>query len=224
MYRDPIYAHLEAALRGDESTIRDRQRTYLDAFAGAEGPILDLGCGRGEFLELLRETRHAASGVDISPDNVRHCRAKGLDVVEADALDYLSSLADASLGGIFSSQLVEHLPAASVLALVRACFAKLRPGARLVIETINTDALAALPIFHADLTHLHALPPTTAQLLLEACGFAHVELRYTSAFPPATRLAPSADGSPVAQQLDAAIEKLNQLLWGAREYAAIATR
>jgi O-antigen chain-terminating methyltransferase len=224
LYRDPAYARLEAALRGDERTIRERQRAYLDLFAGADGPILDLGSGRGEFLGLLRDAQRGARGVDLSPDNVRQCREQGLDVVEGDALEYLTSLDDGSLGGIFSAQFIEHVGPEYLLALLRACFAKLRPGARIVLETINVDALATLPTFYADLSHARPIPPVTATLLLEACGFGRVEIRYASAFPPEARLVSSGDQSPLAARFDAAVAKLNQTLWGARDYAVIGTR
>jgi O-antigen chain-terminating methyltransferase len=222
--RDPAYARLEAALRGDEPTIRERQRAYVDLFAGAEGSILDIGCGRGEFLDLLRDAGRAARGVDRSPDNVRLCRGKGLDVVEGDALEYLSSLDDGSLSGLFGAQFIEHVGPEYLLALLRAAFAKLRPGARIALETINADALATLPTFYADLSHAQPIPPVTAKLLLEACGFRRVEIRYTSAFPPASQLAASGDQSPLAKRFDEAVAKLNQTLWGAREYAVIGTR
>lgn len=221
---DPAYVHLEAHMRGDEATIRERQRSYVDLFASDGGPILDLGCGRGEFLELLRAAGRVGRGVDRAPENVRRCREKGLDVVESDALEYLAGLADQSLGGVFSAQFIEHVTPEYFLALVRACFAKLRPGARVVLETINADSLATLPTFYADPTHAWPIPPGTAQLVLEGCGFAPVEIRYTSAFPPEARLQPSDGDSLLAQRFDDAVAKLNQVLFGAREYAVIATR
>lgn len=224
LYRDPLFARVQAALRGDEQTIRERQRAYLDVFAGTEGTILDLGCGRGEFLGLLGDAQRSARGVDLSSDNVRQCREKGFDVVEGDALEYLTSLDNGSLGGIFSAQVIEHLSPEYLLALVRACFVKLRPGAPIALETINADSLAVMPTFYADLSHSRLIPPATATLLLEACGFQGVGIRYTSAFPPAERLAPSADDTPLAKRFDEAVAKLNQTVWGAREYAVIATR
>jgi 2-polyprenyl-3-methyl-5-hydroxy-6-metoxy-1,4-benzoquinol methylase len=224
LYRDPLYARLEARMRGDEPTIRERQRAYVDCFADAEGPVLDVGCGRGEFLELLRERGRSARGIDLSPANVRRCLDKGLDVVEAEAAEHLATVADGSLGGVFGSHVIEHVPTEYFLAFARACFAKLRPRGALVLETINTDALAALPTFYADPTHVRPIPPGTAKLVLEACGFERVQIRYTSPFPEETRLAASAGDSPLARRFDDAVEKLNRVLFGAREYAVIATR
>ena len=221
---DPAYVHVEAHMRGDEPTIRERQRSYVDLFASDGEPILDLGCGRGEFLELLRDSGRVGRGVDRASENVRRCRDKGLDVVEGDALEYLACLVDQSLGGVFSAQFIEHVTPEYFVALVRACFSKLRPGATLLLETINADSLATLPTFYADPTHTWPIPPGTAKLVLEACGFAPVEIRYTSAFPPEARLQPSAEETPLAQRFDDAVAKLNQVLFGAREYAVIATR
>jgi 2-polyprenyl-3-methyl-5-hydroxy-6-metoxy-1,4-benzoquinol methylase len=224
VYRDPLYARLEAQMRGDEATIRERQRPYVDLFADDGAPILDVGCGRGEFLELLCETGRVARGIDLCPENVRRCVDKGLDVVEAEAIEYLATVANGSLGGVFGSHFIEHVPTEYFLAFARACFAKLRPTGRLVLETINADALATLPTFYADPTHVRPIPPGTAKLVLEACGFRPVEIRYTSPFPAQTRLSASAGDSPLAQRFDDAVEKLNQVLFGAREYAVIATR
>lgn len=224
LYRDPAYEQLGAALRGDRQIIRERQRRYLDVFAAAEGTVLDLACGRGEFLELMREVHRPARGVDVSPDIVQQCVEQGLDVVQGDALEYLNGLEEGSLGGLFCAQLLEHLEPTYLLALLRAAHAALRPGARIVVETINVDALAALPIFYADPSHVRPLPPSTTTLLLASCGFHQVELRYASEFPPLARLTASGEDSALARRFDEAVAKLNQTVWGPREYAVIATR
>src|SRR6188472_231332 len=123
-------------MRGSTADVRERQRPYVDDFRGA-APVLDVGCGRGEFLGLLREAGIEARGVDADADMVAFARGAGLDVVQADAVAYLEGLDDGSLGGVFAAQLVEHLPPAALLRLLQLAARKLRPGGLLVAETIN---------------------------------------------------------------------------------------
>ena len=125
------------------SSVRERQRGYVDDFRDA-APVLDVGCGRGELLGLLREAGVEARGIDADADMVAYARGEGLDVEQADALAYLESLDDGSLGGIFAGQVVEHLPPAT---LVRAARARRReaPAGRPARRRDDQPALAARP-------------------------------------------------------------------------------
>ena len=144
----PDYFAYEARMRGSTDTVRERQRVYLDDFRDA-APVLDVGCGRGELLGLLREAGVEARGVDADADMVAYARGEGLDVEQADALAYLESLDDGSLGGIFAGQVVEHLPPATLLRLLQLAASKLRPGGLLVAETINPLSPLALRSYFA---------------------------------------------------------------------------
>src|SRR5262249_14002141 len=128
---------------GSSREIQDRQRQYLAEF-NREAPILDLGCGRGEFLQLLIELGFTAKGVEIDPDMVAYCQKHNLPVEHADAIDYLAGLADNSLGGVFLGQVVEHMPPTSVVRLVDLAFRKLQSDGRFVVETINPMCVYAL--------------------------------------------------------------------------------
>src|SRR5436190_24311838 len=112
-------------MRGSTDDVRARQRVYVDDFHGA-APVLDVGCGRGEFLVLLREAGIDAKGVDADADMVAYARGEGLEVDHTGAVEYLEGLADGSLGGIFAAQLLEHLPASTVVRLLELAAAKLR--------------------------------------------------------------------------------------------------
>ncbi|MBY0504957.1 MAG: class I SAM-dependent methyltransferase [Bryobacteraceae bacterium] len=114
--------------RGPEPKIREHFARYVPYFAQAS-PVLDLGCGRGEFLRLLRDQGVTARGLDLTPENIALCMGEGLSVELQDFFTYLPGLADGSLGGIFCAQVVEHLPAAKLPELIRLCAAKLKPGA-----------------------------------------------------------------------------------------------
>jgi len=212
--RVPDYFAFESRMRGSTDSIRERQRSYLDDFRGA-APVLDLGCGRGEFLVLLREAGIEARGVDLDADMVAYARGEGLDVEQADAVEHLEGLEDGSLGGIFAAQLVEHLPAPTLVRLLELAAAKLRPGGVLVAETINPLSPLALRNYYADLTHAQPLVPETLELLARQAGFGSVELRYLNA--PDERLAEPDD--PV---LATNVRRLNELLFGPLDYAIIA--
>src|SRR4051794_3588483 len=132
----PDYFAFEAKMRGSTADVRDRQRPYVDDFRDA-APVLDVGCGRGELLGLLRDAGIEAKGVDADADMVAYARGEGLDVEQADAVAYLERLPDGSLGGIFMAQVVEHLPPAALSRMLGLAAAKLRPGGLLLAETIN---------------------------------------------------------------------------------------
>ena len=169
---DGLYLSFEDYFRGSEDEIRDRQRAYL-ALLNGRGPVLDIGCGRGEFLDLLREAGIEATGVDIDPAMVQHCRAKGLENVQVgDAVGYLDGLRDHSLGTVFAAQLIEHLPYSELVRFVRAARHKLVPGGLLVVETVNPHAAQALKNFWIDPTHRHPLFPETVIALCGLTGFA----------------------------------------------------
>jgi SAM-dependent methyltransferase len=181
----------------------------------AAAPVLDLGCGRGEFLALLREAGVEARGVDLDPDMVAYARGEGLVVAEGDAVEHLESLEDGSLGGIFAAQVVEHLPAPVLVRLLELAAAKLGPGGLLVAETINPLSPLALRNYYADLTHAQPLVPETLELLARQAGFVAVEVRFLN--EPEERLVEPAD--PV---IGANVRRLNELLFGALDYAIVA--
>jgi O-antigen chain-terminating methyltransferase len=175
----PDYFAFEARMRGSAAEVRERQRPYVELFAGGD-PVLDVGCGRGEFLALLRDAGIEARGVDADADMVDFARGEGLDVTQSDALEYLSSLPDESLGGVFCAQLVEHLPPPALLRLLELTAAKLRPGGLFVAETINPLSPLALRNYFADLTHAQPLVPETLVLLAREAGFSRVDVRYAN--------------------------------------------
>ena len=208
------YFAFQSRMRGSTETVRERQRPYVDDFRDA-APVLDLGCGRGEFLGLLREAGIEARGVDVDSDMVAYARGEGLQVVEEGAVEHLEGLGDRSLGGIFAAQLVEHVPAPTLVRLLELAAAKLRPGGFLVAETINPLSPLALRNYYADLTHAQPLVPETLELLARQAGFDQVELRYLN--EPEERLAEPSD--PV---LRANVRRLNELLFGPLDYAILA--
>jgi SAM-dependent methyltransferase len=235
---DVAYVGFEDEFRGSEESIRARLREYLPLFAGFT-QVVDIGCGRGEFLQLLRDEGIAARGVDLNDEMVAAARAHGLDAAHGDALSFLASVPDESLGGLIATQVVEHLEPTYLMRLLHAARRTLRPGAPIVIETINPACwLAFFSSYIRDLTHVRPVHPETLQYLLRATGFERVSLRYSAPVPDQVKLkgvelpaAVTASTDPAAQALveaahvlngNAAI--LNSLLFTYQDYAAIGYR
>ena len=222
----PDYFAFEARLRAPTEEVRDRQRPYVELLAGS-APVLDLGCGRGELLGLLRDAGIQASGVDADADMVAFARGEGLDVEQADALAYLRGLDDSALGAITALQLVEHLPPPTLVSLLELAAHKLRPGGLLLLETINPVSPRAVQNYFADLTHSQPLVPETLELLVRDVGFEQVEVRYLN--EPGERLREVE--LPAGAEWDAARaalarnrELLNTTLFAPLDYALLARR
>lgn len=225
---DHEYFRFESLYRSEEE-VRQNQRIYLPYFEGRQR-VLDLGCGKGEFLELLRESGIEAQGVDLNEQMVRICQEKGLAVVRDDAVRHLAGCPDNSLGGLFAAHLIEHLPEHLLHDLVRLAQAKLQPGAYLILETPNPLCLWALVnYFYLDLSHERPLHPQGMAFLLEGYGFREVEIRYLHPVPEGVRmvLLPQVTGTPweeLGSLLNTNLERLNALLYGFSDYAVIARK
>jgi len=230
------YVGFEDVFRGRHDDIVERQRAYLPYFKGATD-VLDLGCGRGEFLELLREQGIAARGIDSNPEMVARCIERGLEVTQADALSHLQGLPDASVGGLFSAQVVKHLEPRYLMRLLEAVHRTLRPGGRAVIETINPASWSSFfSAYLRDVTHRQPLHPDTLQHLLRAAGFVSVDVVYCSPTPEASRLQripvdPTLSATPAGAALcelagafNRNVDRLNELMFADQDYAVIATR
>src|SRR5689334_20647455 len=220
------YVGFEDQFRRGPEEIARRQRGYVEIFVGASD-VLDIGCGRGEFLALLEERGVRARGIDVNDSMVAVCLQKGLEASKADALGYLRAQPAGSLGGLLAAQVVEHLDPAYLTNLLDAAYAALRPGAPTVLETINPACwFAFFESFVRDITHTHPLHPDTLKFLLQASGFGSVEIRYQAPYPEhhkLQRVAPAALGDS-AETLNANVDKLNSLLFTYLDYAAIARR
>lgn len=180
---DFTYVGFEDRFRGSDEEIRAKQRTYVPMFKGASD-VLDLGCGRGEFLELLQSERISGRGVDTNYEMVEVVRERGLQATQADGLSYLESIPDGSLGGLIAAQVVEHLQPSYLVTLLRTAYDKLRPGSPIVLETINPACwYAFFSSYIRDFTHVRPIHPETMQYLLQASGFGNVSIRYSAPVP-----------------------------------------
>ena len=221
------YAAFENRFRGSRDEIRARLSSYVDLFR-ARAPVVDLGCGRGEFLELLREAGVPARGVEANAHTAREGRERGLDVEEGDLVAFLRAQAAASLGGVFAAQVAEHLRPAVLQDLLREAHRVLRRGGLLALETVNPRSVVGfLEVYIRDLTHERPLHPDTLSFLAAAAGFTDVRIELRAPVDPAGKLQPvPPDGlpAPAAQALNENVERLNGLLYGPQEYVLLASR
>jgi SAM-dependent methyltransferase len=223
------YFQFELVYRGSPEVIRNRHQAYLPYF-NTNKLVVDLGCGRGEFLQLLCEAGVPARGVELNQDMVDFCQQRHLPVELADALEYLKGIEDGSLGGVFLGQVVEHLEPAKLVQLIDLSFRKLHPDGCFVAETINPTCLYALTTHYLmDLTHVRPVHPETISFLLRSAGFRDVKIRFSERMPDGARLRriPDAIGKLAEEKqlhavLNENIDRLNDFLYGYQDYAALA--
>jgi 2-polyprenyl-3-methyl-5-hydroxy-6-metoxy-1,4-benzoquinol methylase len=215
---DSVYAAFEDVFRGSREEIKARQSVYLPLLqehgvGSPEMPVLDLGSGRGEWLELLREHNIQARGVDRDEMMIERCKLDNLEVIQADALSYLSSLPDLSQGAVTSFHMVEHIPFTVVLTMVDEILRVLKPGGIIIVETPNPqNILVGSHTFYLDPTHLKPLPSPMLRFFIEARGFCDVHVRELHPYPETVHFPD--DGKGVTR-------RLNDYLYGAQDYAVI---
>ena len=225
------YLELERRYRGTEEEIRERISAYLPWLSKAPGPVLDIGCGRGEALALLRDHGIPARGIDSSARMVALCRERGLEAEEGDAFAALAALPEGSLGGVVSFHVIEHLPAASLDRLVRLAYRALKPGGVLILETPNPlSMLVAARSFWLDPTHVRPVHPESLKLMYELAGFDPVERLDLRPYPDSERL-PEIDLAQLpeeqrvlADRVNRLRDRLDELLFGYQDFGMIGTK
>lgn len=215
---DAMYASFEDKFRGTRSDIMQRLAIYLprisDAKAGTSAaPVVDLGCGRGEWLELLHSNGFSALGVDLNRIFIASCRELDLKVTEQDALSFLQQRKANSVGAVTSFHLIEHLPHTKLISLIDETLRVLRPGGIAIFETPNPrNLIVAGCNFHLDPTHRRPLPPDLSRYLLEARGFCDVDI---------LELHPFGSEFQIKEGAKEVKDTLNQYLFSAQDYAVI---
>jgi 2-polyprenyl-3-methyl-5-hydroxy-6-metoxy-1,4-benzoquinol methylase len=180
---DDLYVSFEDRFRGSRSQIKDRQVTYLPLIneISSQNPnniVLDIGCGRGEWIELLSENDIAAEGVDMNKIMLETCKEAGLTAHGADAVEYLKSLSSNTIAAITAFHFVEHVPLNYLLDFFDECLRVLKPGGAVIFETPNPEnIMTGACNFYIDPTHLNPIPPQTLQFLTEYRGFSDVSIK-----------------------------------------------
>ena len=215
---DSLYVFLEDNLRGRRDEIKKRLQVYLPIIkksnAGLKNsPILDIGCGRGEWLELLKETGLYASGLDLNKIMIRICRERGLNTVEGEALSFLKDMSDHSLGAVTCFHLIEHYGFEFLVRLLKEILRVLKPGGLVILETPNPDnVLVGSRNFYLDPTHNKPLPSPLIKLVLQSCGFSQVEIMC---------LNPYEDDARIKNDDFETSKRFNDYFYGPQDYAVI---
>ena len=213
---DAFYFAFEEHFRGSREEINRRLEVYLPRLreaqiAPGDSLILDLGCGRGEWLELLRDNGYRARGIDLNRVVIEQCQSRGLDVLEGDVIDYLQSMPDDSVAVITGFHIIEHLPFEILVKLLNEAFRVLRHRGLVIFETPNpANVLVGSCNFYFDPTHRNPLPSLMTQFLGQYCGFAEVEILNLN---PSTETAICED-SEIAK-------RFNECFYGPMDYAII---
>lgn len=227
---DQSYLLLENRFRGSEDQIKARLESYRPLLASCTGTIVELGSGRGELLELLRADGVECRGVDLDPAMVEHCKQKGLPVELGNAQAFLEGFDDKSLGAIIATQVVEHLSLPALEKLAATASAKLKPGAAVFFETINTASMVALTQhFFRDPTHQFPLHPDTLRFILERSGLRVRDVLMLAPFAKEVTLQTINARAGMTPQLGESMtilnqnmERLNELLFGYQDYCIVA--
>ena len=171
------YPKFEERFRGSREEIKKKQSAFVHYFDQCKN-VLNFGCWRGEFLELLQDQGIGAHGVDLDADLVSSCKSRGLSVEQNDAISYLSEIEDESLDGIFIDHVIEHLPPNYLVEMLVLCHKKIKPNYYIIIEAVNPLSLFSLINFNIDIYHKKPVHPETLQFLLESCGFKEIETKF----------------------------------------------
>jgi len=221
------YFLFEERFRGSREDIKKRQLAFLPYFEKCSR-VLDIGCGRGEFLEILKNHDIGGIGVDSDPDMRAYCRSRQLEVEHSDAIAYLETLEEKSLDGIFIDQVVEHLEPDYLIRLLALCYQKMKFGYYIVIETVNPLSFVSFVNFYIDMTHKRPVHPETLQYLLSAAGFRECEKKFFSPVSDEDRLKQIGGTSDMNETERKNIDvynhnvvMLNTVLFGAQDYAVV---
>lgn len=217
---DEVAANLEsrffaARFSGDQAVIRGQSQAFIELFRG-RARVLDLGSGRGTFLELLRDERIGGYGVDLDAAMTADVRERGLEAYSEEGLAHLRSLAEGSLDGLYARHLAEHVLPGELVAMLRECRRVLAPGSPVVFVTPNPATLSVgAHSFWLDPSHRRPIPPELFQFYLEVEGFGRVEVRTSQ--PSETRLREDVPDGPIRDN----VRLLNATLFGDRDYAVV---
>lgn len=229
--------YLLGALYRNRYQMTGRLSDYEDLLTGLAStghpllPVLDIGCGRGEFVGHMRAMGLPAYGIDLDADALAIGQAQGLDLRQADAISHLKSLPDNSLSAVTMIQVVEHFEPEALLQLLQLIERKLQPGGLVLAETINPECLYALANWYLrDPSHRTPLHSATLRFLMMQAGFHRIETRFLHPVPEEERLQTNVGARgeldpavvALAAQIRHNMETLNRFLYGPQDYAVIA--
>ena len=222
---DNLYGAFVEAFRGPRDVVKERMRGYLADIVAVDSalPVLDVGCGRGELLELLAEAGATAYGVETNPYFVESGRQRGLDVRLAGAIEHLEGVKEHSLRAVSAIQVAEHLGMEELIALLDLAVRAIEPGGLVILETPNPENLVVgASSFYLDPTHRQPIPPELLAFVVGARGFAQVEVRFSE--PPEQPAPEPAADTPWSGDVKRLYDLVTARLFGAPDYAVLARR
>lgn len=225
IYETIDYFKFQEHMRGSYSKIKAQQQEYVNYFAECSN-VIDLGCGRGEFLEVLHEHGINATGVDSYGESVNYCRMRGLQVVQGDAIEYLMEQKTESIDGVFAAQLIEHIPMKSLLELCKESYRVMKPESYIILETPNPMCLSVyMNSFYLDPSHKNPVHPHLMEYLMKECGFHDVHV----VFPEASKVGyrfPLLDAEHCMNlaEFNDGVNLLSDIMFGSQDYAIIAKK
>lgn len=218
---DKFYVEFENNFRGTKEEIYERLEEYVPRMkkavknTGSKLPVLDIGCGRGEFIELMTKNEIRCIGLDLNEAMVKHIVDSGGEAVLQDAASYLREQKSNSLAAITGFHIVEHIPFDDLVEIFDECYRVLAPGGVILFETPNPENLGVgAHTFYMDPSHLHPIPPALLEFTVKQRGFPIVEIH---------RLHPKTIPGKLPKT-DALIKDIVQQLYGPRDYAVIAQK
>jgi len=215
---DSLYVFLEDNLRGSCKEIKERFKVYVPiikkANAGTKNsPVLDIGCGRGEWLELLKEAGLYARGLDSNKVMVKICKDRGLDVIDSDAINFLKNISDNSLGAVTGFHLIEHYGFDFLIKLLDEILRVLKPGGLVILETPNpNNVLVGSCSFYLDPTHNKPIPSPLIKLVLESRGFSKIRIMNINPFK---------DDFKIKEDDSETSKRFNDYFYGPQDYAVV---
>ena len=216
--QDPYYVSFEDQFRGTREDIKERLKAYIPLIkvsnvGTSETPILDIGCGRGEWLEILKELNLEAMGLDINRVLIDRCRQNGLNAVEADAIAHLRKCSAGTIGAITGFHIIEHFEHAQLIKLIEEAVRVLKPGGIVIFETPNPkNIMVGACNFYADPTHIKPLFPDTMKFFFESMGFFQVEIR---------PMHPVGEEHWIKETDSEIASRFNTMFYGPQDYALI---
>ena len=225
IYDQIDYFKFQEHMRGSCAAIKKRQQAYLSYFAQCQN-VIDLGCGRGEFLEMLRDHGVGAVGVDSYGKSIEYCRMRGLQASEGDAIQFLCDQKENSVDGVFAAQLIEHIPAGKILELCRESYRVMKPDSYIVLETPNPMCLSIyMNSFYLDPSHKNPVHPHLMEYFMQECGFRNVQVVYTKESKVNYRFPLlSAEKCDNLEEFNDGINFLSDIMFGSQDYAIVAQK
>lgn len=217
------YFDFENRFRGSREHVKNVQRVYLPYFKDCEN-VVDIGCGRGEFVELLAENGIGIKGVDLYLPYVEYGKMNGLPVFHGDGIEFLKQ--QEQVDGIFVGQVVEHISVQQIIELCAVAYEKLTDGSYLIMETPNPTSLAIYTeSFYRDPSHNKPVHPETLKYIVEKRGFSDVQILYTESSRLPYRIPKISDENEGREhEFDMAMQRVENLLYGSQDYAIIAKK